>query len=441
MDSDVYKWLEAAAWEYGREPAEELLGWTARGDRRGRRRAGRRRLPRLRRAGRAKGRGRYSTCPGATSTTAPATCSRPPSRRSAAPATPQLLDVAVKLADHLVATFGETADGKIRDVDGHPVVEMGLVELYRETGTRGVPGPRALVRRGARHGHHRALTASEPTYFSDRVPVREADDRRGPRRARGLPRRRRGRRRGRDRRRRAARRARAAVRAHVGHEDLRDRRPRRALGGRGVRRPATSCRRTARTPRPARRSAACSGRWRMLLATGDARYADLSSGCSTTAFLPASRWAGTEYFYVNALQLRDGAHAEEDRSPAHGRRGWFDCACCPPNIMRTLSSLDGYLATTYRRHGRAAPPVRRPARSRPPGVDAVGSRPTTPGTAPSASTVTAPPGRQVALALRVPAWAEGATARTASPADAGGEYAARRRDLVGRRHRRAATCR
>src|SRR4051794_40741377 len=25
MDSDVYKWLEAAAWEYGRSPSQELL--------------------------------------------------------------------------------------------------------------------------------------------------------------------------------------------------------------------------------------------------------------------------------------------------------------------------------------------------------------------------------------------------------------------------------
>jgi DUF1680 family protein len=30
----------------------------------------------------------------------------------------------------------------------------------------------------------------------------------------------------------------------------------------------------------------------------------------------------------------------------HGRRPWFDVACCPPNIMRTLASLPGYLATT-----------------------------------------------------------------------------------------------
>src|SRR5690606_11530631 len=41
-----------------------------------------------------------------------------------------LLDVAVRLADHLAATFGED---RRHDVDGHPVVEMALVELYRET--------------------------------------------------------------------------------------------------------------------------------------------------------------------------------------------------------------------------------------------------------------------------------------------------------------------
>jgi hypothetical protein len=56
--------------------------------------------------------------------------------------------------------------------------------------------------------------------------------------------------------------------------------------------------------------------------------------------------AGTEYFYVNPLHQRAGAHPDHNRSPAHGRRGWFDCACCPPNVMRTLASLDGYLATS-----------------------------------------------------------------------------------------------
>jgi DUF1680 family protein len=64
------------------------------------------------------------------------------------------------------------------------------------------------------------------------------------------------------------------------------------------------------------------------------------------ALLPGVSLGGAEYFYVNPLQLRSGAHADDDRSPAHGRRGWFECACCPANIMRTLASLGGYLATT-----------------------------------------------------------------------------------------------
>src|SRR5690606_30921717 len=50
------------------------------------------------------------------------------------------------------------------------------------------------------------------------------------------------------------------------------------------------------------------------------------------------------------LQLRDGAKADEGRSIVHGRRGWFDCACCPPNVMRTLASLD-HLVATQDAHG------------------------------------------------------------------------------------------
>jgi len=85
--------------------------------------------------------------------------------------------------------------------------------------------------------------------------------------------------------------------------------------------------------------------WRLLLATGKPIYADAIERFLFNAFLPGVSLSGTEYFYVNPLQLRDQAHADENRSPAHGRRGWFDCACCPPNIMRTFASLDSYLAT------------------------------------------------------------------------------------------------
>ncbi|HEX8007804.1 MAG TPA: beta-L-arabinofuranosidase domain-containing protein, partial [Trebonia sp.] len=42
----------------------------------------------------------------------------------------RLLAVATRLADHLVREFG----GQARGLDGHPIIETALVELYRETG-------------------------------------------------------------------------------------------------------------------------------------------------------------------------------------------------------------------------------------------------------------------------------------------------------------------
>ena len=60
-------------------------------------------------------------------------------------------------------------------------------------------------------------------------------------------------------------------------------------------------------------------------------------------FGAASPADGERFFYVNPLQRRED-HFEKD-DPGR-RRTWFSCACCPPNIMRLLASLDNYLATT-----------------------------------------------------------------------------------------------
>jgi len=84
---------------------------------------------------------------------------------------PQLLDVARKFADHIDSVFGLPGSGKeIDGIDGHPEVETALVELYRETGKR-----RYLELAGYfldRFGH--GLLGGE-AYCQDRVPLREAD--------------------------------------------------------------------------------------------------------------------------------------------------------------------------------------------------------------------------------------------------------------------------
>ncbi|KAB7786785.1 glycoside hydrolase family 127 protein [Bifidobacterium cebidarum] len=56
---------------------------------------------------------------------------------------------------------------------------------------------------------------------------------------------------------------------------------------------------------------------------------------------------GTRYFYVNPLEA-DPAASNGNPTKAHvltRRAGWFDCACCPANIVRLIASLDRYLYT------------------------------------------------------------------------------------------------
>jgi DUF1680 family protein len=83
--------------------------------------------------------------------------------------------------------------------------------------------------------------------------------------------------------------------------------------------------------------------WRLLLATGEPGYADALERAAFNGVLPALSQSGTEFFYVNPLQRRSRRTYE----PAgHGTRApWQACACCPPNLMRLLSSFEQYVAT------------------------------------------------------------------------------------------------
>lgn len=84
--------------------------------------------------------------------------------------------------------------------------------------------------------------------------------------------------------------------------------------------------------------------WRLLLATGEVEYADLIERTIYNGVLPGVSSDGTHFFYENHLQRRTHRTAAE---PGAGERTtWNACACCPPNVMRTLSSWPQYLATT-----------------------------------------------------------------------------------------------
>lgn len=56
---------------------------------------------------------------------------------------------------------------------------------------------------------------------------------------------------------------------------------------------------------------------------------------------------GTRYFYVNPLEADPVASAGNPvkHHVLTRRAGWFDCACCPANLVRLIASLDRYLYT------------------------------------------------------------------------------------------------
>ncbi|EYT65295.1 hypothetical protein H489_0107215 [Curtobacterium flaccumfaciens UCD-AKU] len=346
MDSDVTKWLEAVAWEYGRAPAEDLLDLQ-------------REVTALYARAQAedgyldsvqqvRGKGeRYTDLKWSHEMYCAGHLYQAAVAQHRATGDTGLLEVAIKNADHLVRTFGDgtAPDGtpKTRDVDGHPVVEMGLVELYRETGDRAYLDLAHWFVDARGHGIIERA-GGEPTYFSDRVPSREATTVEGHAV-------------------RAVYLAAGAVDVAIETGDTElltasetqfaDMMATKAFitGGLGARWDWEAFGDPYELPTDRGYAETCAAiggvqwAWRLLLATGKPVYADAIERLLYNAFLAGVSLAGTEYFYVNPLQQRDHAHQDENRSPAHGRRGWFDCACCPPNIMRTFASLDGYLAT------------------------------------------------------------------------------------------------
>ena len=90
--------------------------------------------------------------------------------------------------------------------------------------------------------------------------------------------------------------------------------------------------------------------WRMLLISGESRYADLMERLMYNGILSSPGLDGSSYFYVNPLMLRNGQYVRLSTNPdeehkASGRPEWHSVACCPPNVMRLLASLPNYFAT------------------------------------------------------------------------------------------------
>ncbi len=72
---------------------------------------------------------------------------------------------------------------------------------------------------------------------------------------------------------------------------------------------------------------------RMLRYRLNGRYADVLERALYNGSISGVSLDGSRYFYENPL-ASDGAHHRAD---------WFGCSCCPPNILRLIASLGGYI--------------------------------------------------------------------------------------------------
>lgn len=86
---------------------------------------------------------------------------------------------------------------------------------------------------------------------------------------------------------------------------------------------------------------------RMLEMEGDAHYADVMERAFYNTVLGGMALDGKHFFYVNPLETHPKSvpHNHIYDHIKTVRQQWFGCACCPPNIARTLVAIGHYLYT------------------------------------------------------------------------------------------------
>ncbi|MFN4179062.1 MAG: glycoside hydrolase family 127 protein [Armatimonadota bacterium] len=236
----------------------------------------------------------------------------------------RLLKVATRFADLIDKVFGW---GKKEEADGHPEVEMALVELYRETGERRYL---ELARFFVDVRGHKRIGGSP--YHQDHKPFRELDEVTGHA-VRAL----------------YLNAGAADLYAEIGDETLMQALQRmwRNLTGKriyvtgacGARYEGEAFGRDYELPNERAYAETCAAianilwQWRMFLLTGEARFIDVLERSLFNGSLSGIGLDGKSYFYVNPL-------ADRGR---HRRQPFFECACCPPNIARLLPMVQSFL--------------------------------------------------------------------------------------------------
>lgn len=86
---------------------------------------------------------------------------------------------------------------------------------------------------------------------------------------------------------------------------------------------------------------------RLLQVDPDSRYADVMELALYNGVISGVSLRGDRFFYANPLAVHQEALSPDCPGHIAGRRQeWFGCACCPPNLARLLSSLGQYVYST-----------------------------------------------------------------------------------------------
>lgn len=259
----------------------------------------------------------------------------------------RLLNVACRFADHIDSLFGP---GKRKETCGHPEIETAMLELYRETReTRYLMLAQCLIdARGNRQ--MTGWVSYGPEYHQDHAPVRAAHAAIGHAvrqmyLATGV----------------------ADLHMETGEPALLDALQQlwtdvtgtkmHITGGLGARFEGEAFGDPYELPSDQCYCETCAAigsvmwNWRMLLITGESRFADVIERSLYNAIACSPALDGKHYFYVNPLMLRSNQHLRlstnrpDGDEGASGRPEWHGVACCPPNVMRLFASLGSYMAS------------------------------------------------------------------------------------------------
>ncbi len=252
----------------------------------------------------------------------------------------QFLEIALKSANLVDTVFGPD---KRRDVPGHQEIEMGLVKLYGVTGderylrlAKFFLDERGHYDNGRQpYGNH-----GDPAYTQDHLPVIEQDEALGH--------------------------AVRAVYMYSGMADVAALTGEQAYidaigriwenvvskklyltGGIGARHQGEAFGNNYELPNATAYNETCAAianifwNQRMFQLHGDAKYMDVLERSLYNGFLPGIAFSGDRFFYVNPLEF-DGKYPF-NRDNSFVRMPWFNCSCCPTNVVRVFPSLGGYL--------------------------------------------------------------------------------------------------